>query len=271
LRRIFSHDSSRAVIVPLDDSLLSGPKNGLESIKPKLTEIVGAEPDGIIGFQGLFTRFGDLVKNLPGVLNLTASTTLGSHTRKVLVGTVELALRLGLDAVAVHVNISSRYEPEMISNLSRVIQKCTEFDVPVIGIMYPRRENEDDTDDNYEGLKTTDHSAYVNMVAHAARIGMELGADVIKTQYTGDPDSFAKVVEACSPIPVIIAGGPVMAPLKMLEVAAGAVCAGGGGVSFGRNIFSRKNPKPYITALKKVVLEKVAPEEANESIICSAE
>ena len=47
----------------------------------------------------------------------------------------------------------------------------------------------------------------MDVVKHAARIGAELGADIIKTNYTGSPETFKEVVDGC-PVPVIIAGGP---------------------------------------------------------------
>jgi len=125
-------------------------------------------------------------------------------------GDGELAVSLDLEGVAVHVNVSSKFETEMFSILATAIRAASTYDVPVVAIMYPRREAEDGSDENYLTLKSSDRRAYTSLVAHAARVGMEMGADVIKTQYTGDSETFRKVVEACAPVPAIVAGGPAL-------------------------------------------------------------
>ena len=84
---------------------------------------------------------------------------------------------------------------------------------------------------------------------------MELGADMIKTQYTGTPETFELVAKAAYPIPVLIAGGvPVEVP-QLLTTTEDAIRAGAAGVSFGRNIFSKPDPRALIAALKAIVLE----------------
>lgn len=252
--------------MPLDDSLLAGPTNGLEELDGKVRKIISTDPNAVIGFHGLFRNFADIIGDTPSILNLTASTTRSMHTRKTLIGSLELAIMLGVEAVAVHVNISSRFETEMLKNFGDISVECSRVGIPLVGIMYPRTEHPDGNDNNYCDLKQSDRKTYAELVAHTARIGVELGADIIKTQYTGDSESFTKVVDACKPIPVLVAGGKCVDTLQMLTNAEGAVSAGGGGISFGRNIFSRENPAPYIEAVKKVVLEDCSAEEANEAI-----
>jgi len=264
LKRIFSHDSGKIVVVPLDDSLLAGPSNGLNDLKSKTEKIISAAPNAIIGFQGLIRNFAELIGHTPNILNITASTTKSIHTRKVVVGSVELAVRLDAEAVAVHVNISSKYESEMLKIMGEVSQECERYGMPLMGIMYPRTENPDGTDNNYYDLKKDNVKKYAELIAHSARVGVELGANIIKTQYTGNPDSFAMVVEACKPIPIVIAGGPPVSLKEMLVNAQGAMIAGAAGISYGRNIFTRDNPEPYINAIKEIVLNKKSVEEAEE-------
>lgn len=100
------------------------------------------------------------------------------------------------------------------------------------------------------------------MVAHAARVGAELGADIIKTNYTGDVDSFKKVVKGC-PVPIIIAGGPKMATDRdLLKMASEAIKTGAAGVSIGRNVFQHRNPVGMVRALSKIVQEEASVEQA---------
>jgi len=267
MQRLFSAVSGKIVLVPLDDSLIDGPTQGLEILSSKVELIVQNPPDAIMGFAGLFRNFSNLLSHIPAILNLTASTIRSQHTRKKLIGTVKQALTLGMDAVAVHVNLTSRFEPEMLSTLGAVADECYFFGMPLLGIMYPRSEKEHG-DENYDDLKQTDRGKYTELVAHAARVGIELGADIIKTQYTGDSDSFRFVVEACDPVPVIVAGGPIIEVNSMLQIAYDVVTAGGAGISFGRNVFSRSDPRSHILALRAIVHDRISPETALRRYKC---
>ena len=100
-------------------------------------------------------------------------------------GSVEEALRLGANAVSVHVNIGGKEESEMLQNLGMISDKCVEWSVPLVAMMYPRGENIKDP-----------HNPEI--VAHVARIGAETGADIVKTVYTGDVTSFRKVIKLSS-------------------------------------------------------------------------
>jgi DhnA family fructose-bisphosphate aldolase class Ia len=261
LRRLFTNASGKIILVPLDDSLLAGPTLGLERMGEKLALIVENPPDAIVGFKGLFLNNSSLLRKVPGILNVTASTTRSQHTRKCLIASVEEAVQLGLDAVAVHVNITSKYESEMIGMLGVMSRQCEALGMPLLAHMYVRTEK-NDADDNHERLKRQKPDAYAKLIAHAGRIGLEAGADFIKTQYSGHTDSFRLVVEACAPVPVVVAGGPPVGPIEMLRLAYGAIGAGAAGISFGRNVFSRPDPRPFISALKMIVHEGATPQLA---------
>jgi DhnA family fructose-bisphosphate aldolase class Ia len=263
LARLFSNESGKVVLVPLDDSLLAGPTLGLEILGEKLRGIVLGRPDGIIGFKGLFLNHSKLIGGTPGILNVTASTTRSQHTRKCLIGCVEEAVQLGVEGVAAHVNIGSKHEHEMLAILGMISRDCERLGMPLLAHMYARTER-GLLDDNYEKLRRSDRRAYAALVAHAARVGLEAGADLIKTQYSGDSESFRIVVEAAAPVPVVLAGGTPVAPNVMFRFAYDAMQAGAAGVSFGRNIFSRADPKLYIQGLKMIVHEGASAATAAE-------
>ena len=91
------------------------------------------------------------------------------------------------------------------------------------------------------------------VVAHAARIGAELGADIIKTNYTGNIDTFKTVIESC-PVPVVIAGGPKCKSLEeVLKTTSDALKAGAAGLSIGRNVFQCDSPRQITKALSSIV------------------
>ena len=120
-----------------------------------------------------------------------------------------------------------------------------------MAMMYPRGKKIED-----------EHRA--EYIAHAARVGAELGADVVKTSYTGDPDSFREVVEGC-PVPVVIAGGPrTETEAEFLEMVADAIGAGARGVAIGRNVFQHRDPTLITMRICSIVHRGMTAEEALE-------
>ena len=152
-----------------------------------------------------------------------------------------------------HVNIGSETETDQLEQLGTISRDCEEWGIPLLAMMYPR------------GKKVINPHDPEN-VAHAARIGAELGADLIKTVYTGDIDSFRNVVRGC-PIPVVIAGGPKTSTDKeFLEMIDGAMEAGARGVAIGRNVFQHKDPIRITRAISEIVHGRRPVEEALEQL-----
>jgi fructose-bisphosphate aldolase/2-amino-3,7-dideoxy-D-threo-hept-6-ulosonate synthase len=95
-------------------------------------------------------------------------------------------------------------------------------------------------------------------LAHAVRLAAELGADVIKTGYSGDPESYTAVT-AATRRPVVIAGGARGSDRETLEMVAGAMEAGAAGVSMGRSIFQHPDPGAITAAVAAVIHEGADP------------
>jgi fructose-bisphosphate aldolase/2-amino-3,7-dideoxy-D-threo-hept-6-ulosonate synthase len=137
----------------------------------------------------------------------------------------------------------------MLQKLGIISDQCDEWSVPLVAMMYPRGENIKDPHDP-------------TIVAHSARIGAEGGADIVKTVYTGDIDSFRNVVRSC-PVPIVIAGGPkVSSDVEIMQLCYDAMEAGAKGITFGRNIFQHKDPLMIIKLLTEIVISGKTPEEA---------
>ncbi|UCE50471.1 MAG: orotidine 5'-phosphate decarboxylase, partial [Phycisphaerales bacterium] len=172
---------------------------------------------------------------------------------KELVCTVEEAIKLGADAVSVHINLGARTDKEMLWQLGQVSERCLEWQMPLVAMMYTRGA---DITDEYD----------VNNVKHAARVGAELGADIVKVVYTGSVESFTEVVEGC-PVPVVIAGGPKMDSDKdIFKMVRDALEAGAAGVSIGRNAFQHRDPAKMVQALSKVVHKGASVEDAHKMV-----
>ncbi|MCL2451753.1 fructose-bisphosphate aldolase [Candidatus Saccharibacteria bacterium] len=247
LKRIFS--TRKIIICPVDDSLIFGPKDGLENLDDTMKQIEksgGGVANAVLGFAH------EAKTDLPFILNLTASTTLSQHTRKIQVFSVQQAVEMGADCVAAHINFGSQYESEMLKIFSEIAKDCAKYGMPLLAIAYPRSEK-DGQDDNFDYLKYGDE--YTDLVCHTVRAVVELGADIVKTQYTGDTKSFKKVINAALGKPVVIAGGKKIAVSESYNMAKGAILAGASGVSFGRNVFNADNITEYLIGLRKTIDE----------------
>ena len=245
LERIINRDSGRTVIVPMDHGVTVGPIRGLENMARTVDNVVNGGATAIVIHKGIVAaghrRSG---KDVGLIVHLSASTSLGPDPNaKVDVAEVEEAIRLGADAVSVHVNLGAPTEMEMLRGLGRVGRKCTDWGMPLLAMMYTRGEKIKNQFD-------------VKYVKHAARVGAEVGADIVKVVYTGSVRSFREVVQGC-PVPVVIAGGEKMESEKeLLEMVAASLRAGGAGVSIGRNVFQHRRPMRMVAAIGAVVHEK---------------
>lgn len=253
MERIFDRESKKTVIVPMDHGVSLGPIKGLKNMPKIIDEVANGGANAVLLHKGMVEAghrgYG---RDIGLIVHLSASTSLGPDpNHKVLVTTVEEAIKLGADAVSVHVNVGSEEEAEMLTKLGMVAEACREWSMPLLSMMYPRGkkiENEHD----------------VEVVKLAARVGAELGSDVVKTNYTGDPDSFKEVVKGC-PVPVVIAGGPkVETEEEFLEMVKGAIEAGASGVAIGRNIFQAESPEKMTKAVSAIVHKNFDVEEALE-------
>jgi fructose-bisphosphate aldolase/2-amino-3,7-dideoxy-D-threo-hept-6-ulosonate synthase len=251
MQRITS--SGRMVCIPMDHGVSAGPIQGLENPEQIIRKIEQGGATAILAQKGIFKALSAPTK-IGMIVHITGSTEIGpAPNRKMLVGSVEESIRLGADAVSVHINIGSKEEPEMLELLGRVADECDSWNMPLVAMMYPRGEKISNPSDP-------------TIVSHVARVGAELGADLVKTVYTGDVKSFERVVKSC-PVPIAVAGGPKAdTDRAVLELAHDVIQAGAIGVTFGRNIFQHRRPDLITKAVSMVVLKGASVKEALEAI-----
>ncbi len=251
LRRIFDQKSAKTVIVPMDHGISMGPVKGIADIRTTIDKVAEGGASAIVIHKGLVQYAGPSVGSKLGlIVHLSASTAMSPDpNHKVLVADADAVAALGADGVSIHCNIGGEHEDEMISDFGAVSDRCRELGMPLLAMCYPRGKNVKSQFD-------------LEAVKHCARLAAELGADVVKTNYTGTIDSFKEVVGG-TPIPVVIAGGPKMdsdeALLKMVHE---AMQAGAKGVSIGRNVFQHDDVARITRAIGKVVFMGMRPEEA---------
>ena len=237
-KRIF-RDDQRTVIVPMDHGVTVGPIKGLVNMQAIIDKLLKGGVDAVVVHRGVAKNVDTGQAGL--IVHLSASTKLGPDPNyKVQVCSVDEAVRIGADAVSVHINVGAEHEDKMLVKLGGVANDCDRYGMPLLAMMYPR------------GPKIQNQHA-VDMVAHAARLGAELGADIVKTNYTGSIETFREVVRGCH-VPVIIAGGPKVETVReVLRMVHDSIKAGGAGLSIGRNVFKHENPTLMVKALSAIV------------------
>ena len=251
LERIINRHTGRTVIAPMDHGVSNGPMKGIIDIDKTVESISQGGADAILMHKGIVEQghrgYG---KDIGLIVHLSASTSLAPNpNNKVIVTSVEKAIQLGADAVSVHVNLGSETESEMLQELGEISETCSYWGIPLLAMMYPRGQKVENEHD-------------VELVKHAARVGSELGVDIVKTNYTGDPDSFKEVVEGAL-VPVVIAGGPkVDTDEELLQMVNDSIEVGGAGVAFGRNLFQAENPGKITKAISEVVHNDLEVNEA---------
>jgi 2-amino-4,5-dihydroxy-6-oxo-7-(phosphonooxy)heptanoate synthase len=254
LRRLHHHTTSGLMITPLDHSISDGPvvpRNS--SIDLLAGQLAAGGVDAIVVHKGSVRhirpeRFADMSL----IIHLNASTGQAPDPdAKYVVTEVEEALRLGADAVSVHVNLGCDDERRQIADLGRISDACDRWNLPLMAMVYPRGPRIADPQDPA-------------LVAHAVTIAADLGVDLIKTSFPGSLPDLMALTEAC-PVPVLIAGGPPRATEDGVLDFVGEVLAGGAlGVAMGRNIFQSGDPQRTAARVARLVHRQPADEPAAE-------
>ena len=248
--RIMNRETGRTVIVPMDHGVTVGPIKGLTDLPETVDKVAMGGANAVVEHIGMVgAGHRNYGRDIGLIVHLSGSTSLAPDpNHKVLVCSVERAVRVGADAVSIHVNIGANNEDHMLECFGQVSEDCDYWGMPLLAMVYPR------------GPKVKNEKA-VEYVKIAARVGAELGADIVKVPYTGSAKTFAQVVEGC-PIPVVIAGGSKLSDLQTLQMVEGAIKAGAGGLSMGRNAFQHENPSRLVAAACAIVHQGKSAKEA---------
>jgi DhnA family fructose-bisphosphate aldolase class Ia len=264
LRRLVP-TSRPALWLPLDDGLISGPEDHLRDVRDLLHRDVLEHVTAVLGFRGMLSAAHRELVDTPTVMNLSASTTMTEHTRKAAVGSIIDAVLAGAEAVACHVNMTSPYEAEQLAMLGQRVTEAQTYGLPVVAFAYPRGRRPDGTDENYADLREQEPEKFTALVRHCVRVAVELGASVVKTIYTGSAESFRTVVDSAMGVPVLIAGERLADAEEAITKAAHAVQAGAAGVAYGRQIFARPEPQPFLWKLRDALDGQIVSVPPNET------
>jgi fructose-bisphosphate aldolase, class I len=240
---IFRRGTGKTVIVALDHGEIAGPIAGIEKPAEVVRACREAGADSILATRGVVTAaLGEWDRSLSIILRLTGGfTVLGGKFEEEVISSPEAALAIGAAGAAVTVKFGHEREGEFTRQASFVADSCERWGLPLMIEAMAKGKD----------MKSTDPRG----VALAARAAQEIGADFVKTYYTGDPESFHKIVEGC-PVPIVILGGEKSDTLEaVFSDVYYSLQAGGKGIAMGRNIWQQGKTRAMVEAMVGLVHE----------------
>lgn len=250
MARLIHPVSGRSIIIPMDHGATLGPLPGLVTPSETIGKLClhSEQVQGIVLHRGVMEHATRHLSahDLPArILHLSASTAISLRpTEKALVASVEDAIRMGADAVSIHVNLGVTGEADMLRDFGHIASRCQQWGMPLLAMMYTRIDGQ------------LSHAAHD--IASAARLAAEMGADMVKVGYPGSAQAMQEVVDGCF-IPVLIAGGEKHACVHdALEMVRHAIAGGAGGICMGRNLFQQDNATAFMADISRIVHGDVA-------------
>lgn len=246
LNRVLAGFERRALIVAFDHALILGPIPGTEDPLGKIRQFASPDVDALLLNLGLIRQFASSTRlgSLPPLIArldwTTVWTAFGENGSGKLHSSVlarpEEALRHGADAVLTYLVVGTddaEFEMKEVTRNAKIARECERVGIPLIIESLARGKN----------VKNPGDPKWLTL---HTRMAIELGADAVKTDYTGDAASMRSVVERCA-IPILVLGGNRHASDKhALDVVRGVAAAGAAGVFFGRNVFQAENISAFL-------------------------
>jgi fructose-bisphosphate aldolase, class I len=231
------HTGAGALIVAYDHPLVHGPIPGTINPGAQIRRFVESNIDGLLLNPGTLRRCADsILTDSPPALILRLDWTSvwrqgPEHPASCNIAAAEDALRLGADAVLTFMIVGTgdnEFERDEVARNARIARDCERLGLPLMVETLAR------------GPDVQNPNSAEWLQFHS-RVAAEIGADAVKTEYSGDVESMRGVVEAC-PVPILVLGGSKTdAEDEALGVIRSAMQAGAAGVFFGRNVFQAKD------------------------------
>jgi DhnA family fructose-bisphosphate aldolase class Ia len=255
MRRIFQSDG-KALIVAMDHAGSMGVLPGLEHPGRVIELALAGGADAFLTTYGVITQFAAAIGGAGLILRADGGSTFLAKERgsMSLVYDVLDALRIGADAVGVMGMPGSTFEGETLPYLSALVSQSREWGLPVMAETLPG------------GFEDPGKMWTPENIGFACRVGVELGADFIKTQYSGDKESFRKIVDTTYAPIVILGGGKIKNETDLLTVIGDALQAGAQGVAIGRNIYQHPHPEKLTKAIAALIHDGASVSQAEKAL-----
>lgn len=237
-------NNGKSVLLAYDQGLEHGPSKDFDdrNVDPQfiMDTAVGGGFSGIVFQKGVAEKYYN--GKVPLIVKVNGKTALPSgEPISKQVCSVEEAISLGAKGIGYTIYAGSVHEAEMLHEFGRIHEEAHAKDIPAIAWIYPRGES----------IK---NDTAPEIIAYAARIGLELGADAVKIKYTGDPKTFSWAVKSAGKAHVFMSGGPkTPTDEDFLRQVSGVMEAGGTGLAVGRNVWQHPEPLKIAEELKQII------------------
>jgi fructose-bisphosphate aldolase/2-amino-3,7-dideoxy-D-threo-hept-6-ulosonate synthase len=260
----------KRVIDPTGVSIICALDHGMTSptfLEP-LADIASRTAEAVTGGSNVIMMSKGMIRVAEPAFAPTTSLALllsasgspdGDRPQIVQIAEVEEALVLGADAVVLFTALGGDTEPGMIEILAGVGRECAALGMPFIA--------EAEFPTTYATVEVLKQQYGFEYLRRNVRLCAELGADIVKTNWPGEADSFRRLVEAANGIPVVLAGGSRLEDKELLWRMQVAVEGGAIGCSVGRNIFMHESPEAITRALSRVIRERWSADKAHDALV----
>lgn len=260
MKRVLEAETNTCLIVAIDHGMTSPIfLDGLYDTGSRIRESIAGGANVLMLGRGMVKQYAHYFKPTTSLaLMLTASAAGKPSGAEITpIGSVEEALRTGADAVVVYVALAGENEPQAITYLSRVGETCEFKGMPLIAeAEYPNA---------YQSLDRMSQELGADYLKRNARLCAELGADIVKVNWSGDQKSFGEIIRACNR-PVVLAGGSRISDAELLARMEQVRDVGGVGCSVGRNVFQHQNPEAMTAAISRIFRDKWPAKQAMEEL-----
>jgi DhnA family fructose-bisphosphate aldolase class Ia len=249
LGRLFNKDSGRSFITAIDHGVTLGVPQGAERILDAVETVIAGQPDAVLIAPGILDKASHLFAHRGAPATIVRCDFIINHPfvdigegyRQLI--TPSEAVALGADAMMMFLMVGAKEGSMFADNVRTVAtaaQEAHRVGLPLIveAVLWGTRiSNKRDPE----------------LLAFGSRMATELGADAIKTEYTGDPVTMASIVDSC-PAPVLVLGGQKSdSPNAFIEATRDAMDAGAKGVIYGRNVWQADDPIAISRQLREVI------------------
>ena len=265
LNRLIQAETNTCLICAIDHGMTS-PQflSGLYDTEARVREAIAGGANVLMLGRGMAKKFCHLFRRDTSLALMLTASTAGRPSGALItpIGSVEEALRIGADAIVVYVALAGDNEPEAITYVSEIGEACELLGMPFIAeAEYPNA---------YQSLQTMQGALGAEYLKRNARLCAELGADIVKVNWSGDQKSFAEIVQACDR-PVVLAGGTLISDAELLNRMQQVRDVGAIGCSVGRNIFQHQNPEAITAAISRVFRDKWPAKKAFKELVSKLE
>ena len=236
----------RALYLAYDQGMEHGPSDfNDENVAPLyiLNIAKRGKYNAVVFQKGIAEKYYYEIKKskIPLILKLNGKTNLfkGEPLSRQLC-TVQEALKLGAAAVGYTIYIGSEYESLMLKEFEKIEEEAHSKRIPVAVWIYPRGKSVANKDEN-------------ELMVYAARVALEIGADIVKLNYTGDKKKLAWAVKSAGRTKVVVAGGVKKDEEIFLKQVKEITNAGAIGLAVGRNVWQNEKPLEITKKIKKII------------------